>query len=163
MKQIEVAKRYIGDKEKAGNVFDESTPLGKALKAAGHNNGEAWCSYFQEAVFCEAFPDKNAELRKLFSASTIQTYKNFVAEKYDVHDYPLVGDLVIWQRYKEGVKQWQGHAGLVINVHSDGSFSTIEGNTNSAGSREGDSVQYKIRRLTRMKTGLNVLGFITIK
>jgi hypothetical protein len=163
MKQIEVAKKYIGDKEKAGNVFDVSTPLGQALKAAGHNNGEAWCCYFMEAVFCEANPDQNAELRKLFSASTIKTYENFRAEKYDVHDHPVVGDLVIWQRYKDGVKQWQGHAGLVINVHSDGSFSTIEGNTNSKGSREGDSVQYKIRRLTRMKTGLNVLGFITIK
>jgi hypothetical protein len=70
---------------------------------------------------------------------------------------------VIWQRYENGVKTWKGHAGLVINVLANGSFETIEGNTNSAGSREGDSVQIKIRTMAKRMDGLNILGFVTIE
>lgn len=163
MKQIDTAKKYIGQKEGAGNKFDENTPLGKILKEAGHKDGEAWCCYFAEAVFCESFPAQNAELRKLFSASTIQTFQNFKEAGYEVTDIPKVGSLVIWQRYKDGKPTWQGHAALVTKVNPDGSFQTIEGNTNSAGSREGDSVQEKVRKIIRTENGLNVLGFVTIK
>lgn len=162
MKQIEIAKKYIGMKEGEGNVFDESTVLGQAIRKAGQKDGEAWCAYFAEAVFCEACPDMNQQLRKLFSASAVQTFNNFVDASFDVHVKPLPGDLVIWQRYKDGKKQWQGHAGIVSRVNPDGSFHSIEGNTNSEGSREGDSVQEKLRGNTFKHDGLNVMGFITI-
>lgn len=155
MKQIEIAKKYIGQKEGANNDFDETTPLGKILKEAGHKDGEAWCCYFTEAVFVETF-------RALFSASTIQTFENFKKAGYEISDVPKVGYLVIWQRYKEGKPVWQGHAGVVSSVNADGTFKTIEGNTNSAGSREGDSVQEKVRQNIRTENGLNVLGFIKI-
>jgi hypothetical protein len=162
MKQVDIAKKYIGMKEGAGNKFDENSILGQVLHKAGQKDGEAWCCYFAEAVFCEAFPEKNQELRKLFSASTVQTYKNFVEAGYDVHTSPKAGDLIIWQKYKAGEKQWQGHAGIVQSVNTDGSYFTIEGNTNSEGSREGDSVQQKLRKTVFKQDGLNVMGFITI-
>jgi hypothetical protein len=155
MKQIEIAKKFIGQKENTGNVFDENTPLGKILKEAGQKDGEAWCCYFTEAVFVETF-------RALFSASTIQTFQNFKDAGYEITDVPKVGSLVIWQRYKDGKATWQGHAGIVSKVNQDGSFSSIEGNTNSAGSREGDSVQEKNRSLIKTDNGLNVLGFVKI-
>src|SRR5688500_12844334 len=144
MKQIEIAKKYVGQKEKPGNDFDLDTPLGKILKEAGHKDGEAWCCYAVEAWFCEAFPERNAELRKLFSASTIQTFNNFKQAGYDVHDLPKVGDLVIWQRYQDGKPTWQGHAGIVTKVSAEGTFGTVEGNTDSKGSRTGGSVQEQI-------------------
>lgn len=162
MKQIQIAEKYIGQKESAGNVFPDSSPLGKALHKAGQKNGEAWCAYFVEAVFVEAFPEKEPALTRLFSASAVKTYENFKAAGYTVSDKPKPGDIVIWQRYKDGVKLWQGHAGIVTDVINANRFKTIEGNTNSAGSREGDSVQRKERTLTRLANGLNVLGFITL-
>lgn len=162
MKQIEVARKYVGMKEKDGNVFDETTVLGQAIHKAGQKDGEAWCAYFAEAVFCEAFPERNGELRKLFSASAVQTFNNFVDAGFNIHVHPMPGDLVIWQRYKDGKKVWQGHAGIVTKVNPDESFNTVEGNTNSEGSREGDSVQEKHRKNTFKEDGLNVLGFITI-
>lgn len=162
MKQIEVAKKYVGMKENDGNAFNDSTILGQVLHKAGHKDGEAWCAYFAEAVFCETFPERNAELRKLFSASAVQTFNNFVDAGYDIHVHPLPGDLVIWQRYKDGKKIWQGHAGVVTKVNLDGSFNSVEGNTNSEGSREGDSVQEKLRKNVFKHDGLNVLGFVTI-
>jgi hypothetical protein len=70
--------------------------------------------------------------------------------------------VVIWQNHKEGKPLWSGHAGLVTDVFPDGSFGTIEGNTNSDGSREGTSVQEKIRKNVKVKNGLNILGFIII-
>jgi hypothetical protein len=155
MKQIEIAKKYIGQKEKPGNDFDTNTPLGKILKEAGQKDGEAWCAYFTEAIFVET-------LRVLFSASTVQTFHNFKNAGYEISDIPKVGTLVIWQRYKNGLPTWAGHAGIVTKVNPDGSFVTIEGNTNSTGSREGDSVQEKVRQNRRVENGLNILGFITI-
>lgn len=155
MKQIEIAKKYLGHKEKPGNIFDVKSPLGKILIEAGHQNGEAWCCYFTEAIFVE-------KLRALFSASTVQTFHNFKNAGYEISEVPKVGALVIWQRYKEGKATWQGHAGIVSKVNTDGSFLSIEGNTNSAGSREGDSVQEKVRRNIRTDNGLNILGFISL-
>ena len=59
----------------------------------------------------------------------------------------------IWVRAKDGAGAvaarngtWvQGHTGIVIAVDAEG-FHTVEGNTNSAGSREGDGVYRKIHR-----------------
>lgn len=153
--QIDIAKKYINHKEKPGNNFDDDTPLGKILKEAGHKDGEAWCAYFMEAVFVET-------LRSLFSASTVQTFQNFKNAGYEISNVPKVGALVIWQRYKDGKPTWAGHAGLVTKVQSDGVFFTIEGNTNSSGSREGDSVQEKMRKNVKVENGLNILGFVII-
>lgn len=155
MKQIEIAKKYLGQKEKPGNIFDVKSPLGKILIEAGQKDGEAWCCYFTEAVFVET-------LRALFSASTVQTFHNFKNAGYEISDVPQVGALVIWQNYKGGKPQWSGHAGIVTKVNSDGSFHTIEGNTNSTGSREGDSVQEKVRKNIKTDNGLNILGFINL-
>lgn len=154
-KQIEIARKYIGEKEGHNNSFDENTPLGKILKAAGQIDGEPWCCYFMEAIFVET-------LRALFSASTVTTFHNFKKAGYEISDIPQVGWMVIWQRYKNGEPTWQGHAGMVTKVVDETSFVSIEGNTNSEGSREGNSVQEKVRTTTRTENGLNVLGFIKI-
>lgn len=154
-KQIEVAKKYIGQKELPGNIFDPKSPLGKIIIEAGQKDGEAWCAYFCEAVFVET-------LRSLFSASAVQTFQNFKNAGYEITEGPKVGALVVWQRYKDGKPTWMGHCGIVTKVNADGSFLSIEGNTNSAGSREGDSVQEKVRKNVRTDEGLNILGFVII-
>jgi hypothetical protein len=51
-----------------------------------------------------------------------------------------------------------GHTGIVVSVNADGSYTTIEGNTNEAGSREGDRVAVKVRNLSDAK----LKGFITV-
>jgi hypothetical protein len=156
----EVAKKYLGQSELEGNVFTTDTELGKKLKEAGHNNGEAWCAYFAEAVFCEAYPNKEGAFRKMFSAGAVRTLENFKRNGYTIFEEPQEGMLVIWQSYKDGKPSWTGHAGVVIDVLPNGAFITIEGNTTAAGSREGTSVQIKTRSLKRVNTGLNVLGFV---
>lgn len=162
MNPVEVAKKYLGMKENPGNKFDDSTILGQALHKAGQKDGEAWCAYFCEAVFCEAYPDRNTELRQLFSASAVQTFKNFKEASHLINELPMSGNLVVWQKYKEGKETWQGHIAIIDSVNNDGSFYTIEGNTNSEGSREGDSVQRKLRKMIKTDNGLNIIGFIQV-
>jgi hypothetical protein len=162
MKHIEVAFKYLMQKELPGNVFDPTTMLGKLLHGSGQKDGEAWCAYFVEGVFSEAYPDRDPEFQRLFSASAVKTFDNFLRAKYPVSKVPHRGDVVIWKRYKEGLGLWQGHAGIVTEVINENRFKTIEGNTNGLGSREGDSVQQKERTLSVVRNGLNVLGFIKI-
>jgi hypothetical protein len=160
LKVIEVAKKYLEQSELKGNVFKTDTELGRRLKESGHKDGEAWCSYFAESVFCEAYPEKAKSLRTMFDGSAVTTLKKFRQMGYTILAEPRAGALVIWQRYNKGVASWQGHAGIVIEVLPGGSFLTIEGNTNVAGSPEGTSVKIKTRTRKKFITGLNILGFV---
>jgi hypothetical protein len=163
MKQIDIAKKNLGFKEKHGNVIDASTPFGAAIEKAGHKDGEAWCCYAQEAVFCEAYPELDAKLRKLFSANCFETYCNFLKAGYKVLNYPVEGTLVIWQHVDDGRQTTKGHAGCVSRVISKTQFSSFEGNTSEAGSREGTTFREQVGRDTlRRENGLQVLGFIVI-
>jgi hypothetical protein len=55
------------------------------------------------------------------------------------------GDLFVWNG-KGG-----GHIGFVLRVLPDGSFLTLEGNTNKAGSREGDGVYDRVRHIKTLR------------
>ncbi len=163
-KVIEVALKYVGEKELTGNVFTDASDFGKKLHGAGQKDGDPWCALFVEMVFKEAFPARFAEFDKLFSASAVQTYKNFQkATGYMFNNLPKEGNIVIWQKQIEGKPQWQGHAGIVYELRSTWEFTSIEGNTNEAGGREGTSVQIKERKvLANVWNGLKVLGFIQV-
>lgn len=161
-KAVEVALKYVGQKEMEGNVFSDASDFGKKLHGAGQKDGMAWCALFVEMVFKEAYPERFAEFDKLFSASAVQTYKNFQkGGGYMFNQLPKEGNIVIWQKYVDGKPQWQGHAGIVYQLKSSWEFTSIEGNTNEAGSREGTSVQIKDRKVLKdVWNGLKVLGFI---
>ena len=54
-----------------------------------------------------------------------------------------------------------GHTGIVERVHANGTISTIEGNTNLSGSREGTSVLRKRRAIRAINGGfLRVVGTV---
>lgn len=163
-KVVETALKYVGQKEMAGNVFSNGSDFGKKLHAVGQKDGDPWCALFCELVFKEAYPERFTELDKLFSASAVQTYKNFTrGGGYMENNLPKEGNLVIWQMYKDGKPQWQGHAGIVYQLKSTWEFTSIEGNTNEAGSREGVTVAIKDRKVLKdVWNGLKVLGFIQI-
>ena len=163
MNVIETALQYWGEKEKPGNAGFYNEKLQAIMTKAGHKKGEAWCAYFAEAVFCEAMPDREEELRALFSASTVKTFENFRKANFIISKIPVMYSLVIWRRYVNGIAQWQGHAGIVCSVQDELNFKSIEGNTNSDGSREGDSIQIKNRSTAIKKTGLNIMGFVIIQ
>jgi hypothetical protein len=165
MTTIDVARKYIGQKELPGNRFIDDPKvagdLGERIKKAGQKDGEAWCAYFVEAVLREAYPTRSAEIDKYISASAVKTFENLKNAKYKVSKLPTVGDIVVWQKYKDGEKTWQGHIGIVSKVINGNVFMAIEGNTSDGKSREGTTVMEHRRTLSVLTTGLNVMGFIT--
>lgn len=170
MTPSQIAKRYLGQKEIPGNKFvDDLTvkgDLGEMLHQAGQKDGEAWCCYFAEGIFCKANPSLEKELRGLFSASAVKTAENFQKAGYETSDKPFPNALVIWQRYLNGKKTWQGHAGIVDedSPMTPTTWRSYEGNTNVAGARETDEGVVALQPRTKKypATGLHVLIFIKI-
>lgn len=163
MTPSEVARKYLGQTEKPGNAGFTDVYFEKKMQEVGFVMGHAWCAYFAELVFIEAFPDRDVELSKLFSGSTIQTFKNFRDAAYPIGNAPAINHLVIWQRYVNGAPTPTGHAGIVSEVKSSWEFKSIEGNTNDAKGREGYIVAEHDRKvLAKVENGLKVMGFIQI-
>ncbi len=167
-KAVEIALKYIGQTEKPGNSGFTQVDFEKRMQKVGFQKGQAWCAYFSELVFKEAYPEKAKELDKLFSASAVQTYKNFTHKEnglgYSENQLPEVGNLVIWQNQKAGEPQWTGHAGIVVSVIDSETFESVEGNTNDGGGREGYIVAKRTRKVLKdVKNGLEILGFIKIQ
>jgi hypothetical protein len=163
MKIIEVANKYVGEFEISGNHGFKDPAFQKKIEAVGWHDGEAWCCYLQEALFKEAYPEHIAEFDKLFSSGAVRTLANFKNAGYGISTIPKLGSLMIMQHFEDGIAKWQGHAGVVISLKSNSEWISIEGNTNSNGGREGDSVQPKNRSLMYHPTGLRVAGFVMIR
>lgn len=163
MTPSEHARVYLGQQEKPGNSGFLDPSFEAEMREEGFQTGWAWCSIFARVVFVNAFPERADELRKLFSPSTIQTFRNFRDAAYPIGYVPVVNHLVIWQRYLNGKPQPTGHAGIVSEVKSTWEFKSIEGNTNDQGGREGYIVaEHERKVLAEVKTGLKILGFIQI-
>lgn len=163
MTVIDIAKKYIGQTEKPGNMGFNDHDFEHKMIAIGFQKTHAWCCYFAELCFKEAFPQKLDELNRLFSASTIITFRNFKAAGYPISLTPVLGALVIWQTYKNGESQGTGHAGVCIAAVGAKDFHTVEGNTNDKGGREGYITAEKARHVdTTAVNGLRLLGFIKI-
>lgn len=157
---VQIAEKYVGQTEISGNRGWKDKVFEDKMKAVGWSTGQAWCAYFTELVWKEAAqPAQRTALDTLFSPSATATFANFKGTKfYRTGHLPKPGALVVW-RYGNG---WQGHIGIVTRVLDGARFETVEGNTNSAGSREGLFVMRRVRSnipANSMK-GLNLIGFV---
>jgi hypothetical protein len=164
MTPYQIAKKYIGKTEKPGNMGFNDAEFEKKMVAVGFQKTHAWCCYFAELVFKEAFPEKSAVLDKLFSASCVKTFQNFEEAGYVIHKLPKENTLCIMQMFVNGVGQSTGHATVCGPVKPDKwRFDSVEGNTNDIGGREGYIVAERIRKTIKdVDNGLKVIGFIEI-
>lgn len=167
---VATAKKYVGIKEVKGNMGWKSDKypklaeyLEKMMKEHGFSYGQAWCAYFGEHIWAEVYDKVGLarEIDKYFSGSARRTLKKFSeADGWETGLVPVVGAIVVWKRMSRGEETWQGHVGIVTEVH-DRHMITIEGNTNAAGSREGDQVADKMREYDYdTKHGLALEGFV---
>lgn len=162
-KIVETTLRDLGQKEKSGNSGFYNKVFEDKMKAMGWSTGQSWCAYFAESCWKQSFGKDHplyTALDKLFSGSAVATWSNFkTSAKFKTGATPKPGAVVIW-RHGSG---WQGHAGIVVEATSDGKeFVSVEGNSNSSGSREGIMVARKKRRTGQpfASKGLNLLGFV---
>lgn len=169
-----IAHLFVGIKELGNNegfehkFFKRFNMLFEELMfAVGWKEGHAWCAYFAELVWKLAYRQDSTmvdRLGELFSANAVQTWKNFSNSEFDCSKIPAPGDVLIYQLYIDGKPTTSGHAAIVIKVNDGTLINTIEGNTNIKGSRDGDGVHPKKRKINFEKTsGLVPLGFIHLK
>lgn len=162
-KIIAAARHFLGQCEGPNNTFSDESELGQLLHKAGQKDGEAWCSYLMEVVFCKALPESEAWFRKYFSASVLQTMENFMDAGVTMHSIPKVGDIMIMEQLKDGKRTGRGHMALVVLTKATGQFNTIDGNTSDGNEREGKWVaEKKNRRVIAMENGLNIVGFLSL-
>lgn len=139
---VETARKYLGVRESRWN---SSRLIDNWLRAVGLGPGYAWCAAFVSAVLSESgvqsMPKKGRAAVRNWDAWARAERRTIPIER--VH----VGDIYWWLN-GDGT----GHMGIVEELPertSDGTWlvHTIEGNTNLGGSREGDGVYRKTRRV----------------
>lgn len=162
------AKQWIGVSEQGANTSFADGVFQAMMQEVGWKSGEAWCMYLAKAVHAASFKADRDKIIKILTGSTQQSWnnaKNDTTNTYEVIESgnPKLGDIAI---YQSTTNSGLGHAGIVI-AHKGNTFTTVEGNTNQAGSRSGDSVLKKERPLAYKKTipnsTLKLLGFIRKK
>lgn len=130
---ISVARSQIGYREGANN----DTKYGRWYGM----NKTPWCAIFVSWVAYKAGATKIIP-RHAYTPAGAQWFK----DRGQWHSRPRVGDIVYFDFPNDGVNRIS-HVGIVEAVLADGSIMTIEGNTNSVGSREGNGVWRKIRKV----------------
>ena len=162
-KIIAVSKAFIGQQEQSGNSGFQSAEMERLMKEVGWREGDAWCVYFAKLMWYMEAPNwLKPKIKTAISGSSQQTLKNVSNDPaFVVSRIPKVGDIAIWQTYKNGYGQATGHAGIVKRVGVN-DFKTIEGNTSTtSGTNEGIVVAEKIRGYDFEKTnGLRLKGFV---
>ena len=153
---VRVAYSQIGITEKPRNSNTGPEVEGwyqRSTFLAG--TGFAWCAAFICYLFKEASNKPGMKYSfKLPKTAGAFDYENWARNNsayVDVIKAPfdqiLPGDVVIFNF---------SHIGLAVSTISNGKVDCIEGNTNDAGSREGDGVYKKSRRTTLIKTVLRI-------
>jgi hypothetical protein len=160
---VKNTRQYIGQEEIPENQGFKDSGFDKKMRNIGFQNGWAWCALFAKLNWMEVYAQQHygnlLKLEHLLSPSALGTYHNMLMQQdFEVNKVPMVGSIVIWQE-GTGIS---GHAGIVELVNTNNTFGTIEGNTNTNGSREGCIVARKTRSLdfSVAEHKLNLKGFI---
>ena len=149
----QVGVRESGDNNKGKEVEEfQKVVDGKA-------QGEAWCMAFMQWVSKKTCDQLNVK-NPLYPTEHCYTLWNNTPEKYRLSK-PKKGAVMIQVTKTKG--KYNGHTGICTGgFHADGkNFSTIEGNTNGAGSSEGDGV-YKKTRSIDGSSSMTVKGFVDL-
>lgn len=133
---------YIGVREATGN--NDGIEVEKFLKSTGLGKGYAWCAAFVNWCFIQC--GIKTVKSPAWSPSWFPNDKVIYKRNNTIKRQPQSGDVFgIWFSSKKRV----AHVGFIDDWQNGSDYAiTVEGNTNTAGSRDGDGV-YKKRRLKR--------------
>lgn len=146
-KALETALSQEGVKETTNNGGPQ---VDQYLASVGLGTGYAWCMAFVYWSYQQAA--KNTGITNpLTKTGGVLNQWNNTPPQYKKKT-PSVGSIFIMDLGKGN-----GHTGIVTKVNADGTINTIEGNTNAAGSANGNAV---LRR--KRVVGSPIVGFITI-
>lgn len=143
MMPVEVAAIEVGVREHGGN--NRGTRVEEYQRENGGVPGESWCADF--ACFCLRRGDPPPTFASSRRAMGLWE-KNPGARRTE----PVPGGLFIID-HGDG----KGHVGFVESI-GGGDFTSIEGNTDAAGGREGFEVARRIRRIAECLGFLDFYG-----
>ena len=137
----------VGVKEQGNN---NGQAVRQYLKSVGLGSGYAWCMALVYWAFSQAAEDLGVKNPLIKTGGVLRQW-NEIDPKYKHTSVPKVGDIFIMD-FGNG----SGHTGMVTAVNG-ASIATVEGNTNSDGSRNGDGVYERTRIQSSIK------GYIRIE
>lgn len=129
---------FIGVREKTGN--NDGPEVEMFLRSVGLGKGYAWCAAFVKYCMLEAGIKAAEKINGM--ALSCENKKNMVFQKGKHLKDAKAGDVFTLYYAKLGRI---GHTGFYNKPVNSSIFETVEGNTNMAGSREGDGVYRKKR------------------
>jgi len=147
-----LANLYLGQKEKKGNSGFFDPIFEEEMKAIGWLKGYPWCMSFVRLVYLKAIRKVCPEnvglegfVRLALKHSVLGTYNELkkVNPYFAITHETIPGGIVLWK-----TSVTNGHAGLALPNASLKTIKSIDGNTNKAGSREGEIVAEKTRSIT---------------
>ncbi len=130
------------------------------LALVGINFPAAWCMAFMYRVFHEAAASLGIDCPVVKSGGVMVCWNKTPAAnkilKADARPTNILPGYQFIYDHGKGL----GHTGMVVEVFPDGSFSTIEGNTDPAGSRNGIGVFKREGAHKRHLSDAQLKGFI---
>lgn len=133
------ARKYLGVRERGG--ANRGAEVERFLRAVGLGPGYPWCGAFV------GLNEKECGIRNPKPSARARGYKT----KESVRAWDVaIGRVKIQPGYIFVMEfgSWTGHTGIVESYDpKTRTLTTIEGNTNGAGSREGDRVARKQRKI----------------
>ncbi len=151
LERIELAKSQLG-------VREEKNPaqIRKYLASVNIYSNAAWCQAFQFWLM-DSICNKLKIVNPLPQSGLAISSYNY-AKKVGIRTQfiPQAGDLLVWKT--EG--KWTGHVALIVQVKSEKSVITIEGNTSSKSVRTGGAVERKERLVNHPIGKLLVYGIV---
>ena len=141
------AMKWLGVKEKPRNSGFFNKEFEQLMRHTGWITGYPWCASFIRMLFITTFEKMGEfviakDMKRILSHGVLNTFRAVKKSKYfDISKEPLgIGSIVFWHTHGQN-----GHEGLYIWDKSKLAIETIEGNTNSFGSRDGEYVATKSR------------------
>lgn len=165
-KASNLAARFLDISEVGTNAGFSNATFQDMMVKVGWKGGEAWCMYFDKAIYLKAFPHKADSIDRVLTGSSQLSWQNAINNpdvfKVITDGKPQRGDIIIWQNVNDPST---GHAGIAFKKQSGDIWYTIEGNTNLQKAREGQGVMKQVRTLVpgTMEGSLKLRGFLRLR
>lgn len=148
---LAVATSQLGVREATGH--NDGKQVEMYLAVTGLRKGNAWCAAFVSWVF------QQAHVKAIRSARVVDWFqKNVVYRKGWQKEVPQLKKAMLAGWYYPELGRY-GHIGIIEGWNPGmKDLITIEGNTNGAGSREGEGVYRKIRPMKNIAVIADYIG-----
>ncbi len=149
---LEIAISQIGVREQGG--ANRGPQVKEYLKSVGLNEGFAWCAAFLYWCYEQAAEERNVHNPLVKTGGVLKSWNEAVCKKIKGRDAINNPALVKpGQIFCMKFSATTGHTGIVKSIEG-GFLTTIEGNSNNGGSREGVGVfELKKRKIKDINLG----------